>query len=226
MFLKDILFPKACFGCGFWGCYICPECQQKIIPAEKDTCVYCKKASYLGLTHPGCRRIYGLDGLLVLFYYNQIVKRIIKNIKYRLVQDAHSEFFFIVQQKTHAKLQQIKKLTDNNYYIQAVPLHKTKLNERGFNQADHIALFLSNMISCPTTNVLIRKKQTLSQALIAEPKKRFTNMRGAFCMQIKTAPRILIVDDVVTTGSTMKEMARTLKRGGAERVLGFALAKG
>ncbi len=228
MFLTDLFFPKFCLGCGYVGVYLCVSCQNKLKPIEQDVCLYCKKTSFFGLTHPSCQKKLNIDGLLTLYYYNPILKKIIKNIKYRLAIEVWKEFSQIIKPETIEKLSFYKKLS-SDFIIQPIPLTKNKYNERGFNQAKIISVFFQKFINYPIVNLLVRKKETLSQAQLESSKKRYQNVRGVFQVLDKkyfNNKWVILVDDVSTTGSTVAEAARVLKVAGAIRVYVLALAKG
>ncbi|MBI5123405.1 ComF family protein [Candidatus Roizmanbacteria bacterium] len=228
MFLTDLLFPKFCLGCGYIGVYLCLSCQNKLKPVKQDVCLYCKKPSLFGLTHPSCQKKLNIDGLLILYYYNPILKKIIKNIKYRLAVQVWQEFYRIIKPEVIEKLGLYKKLS-SDFIIQPIPLTKNKYNERGFNQAKIISIFFQKFINYPIVDLLARKKETLSQAQLESLKKRYQNVRGAFQVIDKKYLNnkwVVLVDDVVTTGSTVKEAARVFKEAGAKKVYVLALAKG
>ncbi len=227
MFLKDILFPKFCLGCGYIGLYICPRCQKKLVYREKDTCLYCQKMSLFGLTHPLCQKRGRIDGLMSLFYYNDFLKKIIKNIKYRLATEVWQELGVIVEPTRLNKLFFYK--NKKNFYFQPIPLHPKRLRERGFNQAFLVRQFFGQFLAYPQANFLERKKETLAQAQLKSSRQRYFNVLGAYAVLNKDklpGKNLILVDDVVTTGSTLKEAARILKDQGAEKVYALTLAKG
>ncbi|MDH7475991.1 MAG: phosphoribosyltransferase family protein [Microgenomates group bacterium] len=228
MILIDILFPKTCFGCGHLGTYFCQSCVKHLIKIKNDTCPYCNKASPLGLTHPVCRRKNGLDGAVSLFYYSGLFKRIIKKIKYRLVREAQKEFFDQIGLLIIDKMIKYKKI-DQNFYVQPIPLSKKRLHQRGFNQAEPLANFLTKFLNFRPGDFLIRKKETAIQAQLKNSRDRYFNLKGAFSLNSTSSPKnkkIILVDDIITTGTTVKEAARVLKIGLAEKVIAFSLAKG
>ena len=227
MFLTDLLFPKVCLSCGLLGSYLCTACQSKFSYLVYDTCLYCKRRSYAGLTHPGCKRNLGVDGCLAIFYYNNELKRVIKNIKYRCVKEGLQEFLIAIEPQTSGKVLHYKRLVQS-LNIQPIPLHYKRFKQRGFNQSELIAKFFSHTLQLPVVNVLSRKKDTYSQARLPDKKSRLHNLLGAFQLTdySSTHKHILLIDDVVTSGSTVKEAAKTLKRNGVEKVFVLAIAKG
>jgi ComF family protein len=112
--------------------------------------------------------------------------------------------------------------------IVPVPLHRSRLRQRGFNQASLLAGHLARHGSIPMTpDILIRTRPTIPQVeLSAEERK--TNVNGAFAVKRAAdiqGKSILLLDDVMTTGSTMNECAKMLKKSGATRVVALAIAR-
>lgn len=225
MFLKDILFPKVCAGCGLLGMYICRRCQGHLSSLAYDRCFYCRRRSYLGLTHPGCRRPRGVDGFIAAYYYNAALKKIIKIIKYRLVEEALQEFLTIVPPEVFYKVMQLARMS-GLLTIVPVPLHPARLRSRGFNQAARIGLCVSDLTKLPYHDLLKRIKETRPQAQLTKKNERYQNLRGAFAIrgQALRYIHILLIDDVSTSGSTLREAATALKKAGAARVFVFTLA--
>jgi len=225
--LIDLFFPKFCLNCGRPGVYLCRNCQGKLKTVEKDSCFYCHGLSYGGFTHPGCLRKNGLDGVISLFYYSQVLKKIIKQIKYRLAYDIWKEMELMIDPQVLKKLSLFKKL-DGDFSLVPIPLHPTRLRERGFNQSELIAQYFHKVLGFPVSNVLSRKKMTVPQANLSGRLYRYRNMKGAFQTVIKniTGGCFVLVDDVTTSGITLKEGSRILKMSGARKVYGLTLAKG
>ena len=108
-----------------------------------------------------------------------------------------------------------------------VPLHESRLRERGFNQSEVLAEAVAGAIGKPLRPLLERTRPTLPQVdLPAE--SRGENVRGAFeanLREVIAKQRVLLIDDLFTTGATMTECARVLRRAGAEEVRVFTLAR-
>ena len=101
-----------------------------------------------------------------------------------------------------------------------VPLHKLRLLKRGFNQAYELGAYASRLLKIPMrTNGLERLRNTQAQSGLTR-KQRRRNMRGAFYWQGSGKPgqHVALIDDVMTTGTTVNECARVLKKAGAKRV--------
>jgi ComF family protein len=109
-----------------------------------------------------------------------------------------------------------------------VPIHKRRLRERGYNQSLLLAKKLSHMTRLPVVEgSLIRTKNTPHQASSDSVEQRRENIRNAFkCSSPDiSGKRILLIDDVCTSGATLNSCATSLKAAGAESVWGFTLAK-
>jgi ComF family protein len=102
-----------------------------------------------------------------------------------------------------------------------VPLHRSRERRRGFNQAELIARQLGLPMA---TKILKRRKNTPSQTGLSRNERK-RNLASAFEVMHEVKGRVIVVDDVYTTGSTMNEIARTLKRAGAERVEVLTVAR-
>lgn len=228
VFLKELLFPSFCLSCHHPGTYICLSCQKKIKPLNEDICAYCRRKSYFGLTHPICKRAHGIDGLKSMFYYEGVIRVCIKQIKYRLVTQSIKELFSIIPYQQKEQLLLYKKLANDWLFI-PVPLHPVRFNKRGFNQAEKLGIFFAESLSMPLqTNTVKRIKNTIPQAEIKDKKKRLENLKNAFAINKKQDIRgknIIIFDDVFTSGATIFEIAKLLKRNGAEKVMALTLAR-
>ncbi len=193
-------------------------------------CLACNKNSFDGLTHPKCRGKYVIDGAFSSISYKGIVKKLIYNFKYKPyladLKNSLVELFYESLIQNEIFMQTIVKLL--NCSIVPIPLHSDRLRKRGYNHAEILAKGISDKLGLKTLNVLERSKDTKSQfGLKLDERKE--NLQGAFEMakNCSTAklPNIFLVDDILTTGSTLLEAARVLKRNGAKRVWGLTLAR-
>ena len=229
MHWKDFLFPKLCLNCGSLGSYICLKCHKKLSYLDYDYCIYCSKPSFMGFTHPVCQRSNGIDGLISIYYYNDTLKSIIKNIKYRLVKEALYELLQNLNPEILINKLSYFNEKKKDYLFNPLPLHKIRLNERGFNQAEVITDFLAKISQMPKINLLERTKSTPSQAQLKSRKLRYLNVHGVFSVKADHTPlskNIILVDDLVTTGSTLKAAATVLKKTGVGKVYALTLARG
>ena len=105
--------------------------------------------------------------------------------------------------------------------IVPVPLHRSRERERGYNQAELLAAALGK----PMDRRLLRRQRLTATQTGMTRHQRDVNVRGAFEVQQKVSGSVLIVDDVETTGSTINEVAKVLRRGGASRIEVLTLAR-
>ena len=212
------------------GGYICSKCQKNLDYLEQDHCLYCQRPSPFGLTHPKCIEKNGIDGSMAIFHYNNLLKKIVKNFKYRLAVAVWKEFYLLVSPEKLTKINFYKRITDGQKtFLQPIPLHSKRLKERGFNQAQYISIFFQRYINLPTADILIRVKETKPQAQFHKQSLRLANMKNAF--RIKEGSNLnksnfILIDDLLTSGNTVKAAATTLKRAGAGRIFVLTLAKG
>lgn len=191
----------------------------------------CERASLGGVTHPVCRRKYGLDGLWSLGVYEGVLKIAIHKMKYRFVKEIAANLATVVliywAQKGTLLLDQITKLAGTQWVIVPVPLHKYRKNWRGFNQAEEMGTVLGKSLGILCVNALVRVKNTKPQFELKSNERR-SNIKNAFAVakNFTVAPvTYILIDDVWTTGSTLKECAFILKKAGAKSVWALTIAR-
>ncbi len=207
-FIFDTIFPIECLGCRTEGKWLCDECLIKIRPDVH---------SLSGVS---------LDRILTFYSYDsEVLKKAIHLLKYKFIEDLVEPLgkLFVIE------LNKIRKQFGREVVLVPVPLHKKRFLERGFNQAELLALKLKDKFGWQiATRVLKRTRFTLPQVDLKE-EERMQNVYGAFTLldasKVKNK-KIVLIDDVLTTGATMEECARILKMNGAKEVWGVALAKG
>lgn len=223
MHLLDLIFPKRCVGCGTLGGYFCPRCRMRIRPiaTNESICPVCERPAIGGATHPKCRTRYGIDGLTSFFRYDGPVRAAVKSIKYRYVSDVAREFVSLIHTVD----------TPRTDFIIPIPLHLRRQRERGFNQAEKLAMYVSARLQIPLrTDILTRTRKTVPQVAMSRRIDRLKNMHGVFGVKqggekdVKGV-NIVVFDDVFTTGATMRSAANALKRAGAEMVWAVTMAR-
>lgn len=117
-------------------------------------------------------------------------------------------------------------IVERDYILVPVPLHKVKERERGYNQAEKIADGVSEVTGLKIElNLVTRTKYTISQTLLSD-KERLNNVKGKFKISTECKnEKVIIVDDVVTTGNTVNEIALALKNAGASEIVVASLVK-
>ena len=223
--LLELFFPRFCVGCGYLGAYVCHNCEKKLVRVEKNTCYYCERPSFLGFTHPGCKRSEGIDGSLSLYLYTGLFKRILHESKYKGAFIVLKALISISGQGIYDEVGYWKRIY--NPLITYVPLNINRLKQRGFNQSKIIAEKYSRLNEIESIECLSRVLNTPHLANIKDKSERKRNIKNAFIFTGQTIPQsVILVDDVITTGATVLECAKVLKKEGVQTVLTISLAKG
>jgi len=222
--LLDFLFPKRCINCSCIGSYLCTRCFGQIEFVEKPICPVCQRQAVGGRTHPGCKSKYNLDGLIVAAHYKGPVKKAITKIKYKLAYDIITFLVDLISQNLY------KFDFPKDAMLVPIPLHPKRKRWRGFNQSEILARVLSKKFKVRDDNLLIRNLETKPQVGLSK-KERKLNVSGAFALHpqknTKTAGKdFILVDDVYTSGVTMQEACKILKKAGARNVWAMTIALG
>lgn len=222
---KDCLFPVFCFGCEKEGEWLCQECLRSKDIGGVWACPVCHDPAPLGATCPPCRRgsALGSHAAAVAYVEQSALGRLIRAYKYKFAEEAFSVFNRLLLSFASANAAYFEGVSS----VVPVPLHRRRFAERGFNQADAVARSLSDATGIPVLPCLARVRYTKQQAALSKEERK-ENVVGAFAMltQRRAPGRILLVDDVYTTGSTMQECARVLLNAGAESVIGCTISRG
>lgn len=220
--LLEWLLPYCCVLCSDktdTGLDLCRSCINDL-PWLSNTCPKCAlpmdsnhvKDSLCG----NCLKIPPpYDRIIALFSYQSPIDSFITALKFN-AQLSHARLFGKLLAKQLCIFYQDKKLPE---YIFPVPLHQKRLQERGFNQALEIALPIAKQFNIPiNSTACIRQRATESQTLIHATKRR-KNLRNAFkVIKPVQAQHIAIIDDVVTTGSTISEFSLQLRNMGVQEI--------
>ena len=218
-FILDILFPHKCV-CGKWDTLLCDRCYQLITFKSTQVCPICRKISELGTVCQNCRRKTGLTGVMVFGEHSGILKMLIWNYKYGLIKDLSIPLAELLMRKFGNFLKR------KNFLISYVPISKKRLNWRGFNQSELMAKRIATNLNLPTEPLFQRIGGKPQVGLSRE--KRLNNLRGRIRLrQGATLPhkKIVIVDDVYTSGATLEECARILRENGCREVYGLVLTR-
>lgn len=206
--ILDIVFPPFCAGCEKFGWLLCPDCYKSIeyytAPIKLNL-----GESYLDQVQAAC-------------IYSATIKKLIKAMKYQGVIEIGKICAELIYYSTWTP-ESIDCLT-------AVPIHQKRRKERGFNQAEVIAQSLALLLHKPYRQLLIRIKNTPQLAKLKHKQDRKLQLINHFAPSAllqQTQPNsVLLIDDVVTSGSTLNECAKLLKQNGTNRVYGLCVAHG
>jgi competence protein ComFC len=222
MGIWDLLFPARCLGCQRIGEYLCAECVNTIQEIREPICAVCGKNSIGGQTHSRCAKPWGMDGLVASFNHRGVGRKLVTAYKYQMVADARKTLGELI-----ISLAALEYLPQRAWELAAVPLHSRRERWRGFNQSLLIAQQVAAATGWGLIDPLVRVRQTKTQQGLSR-KARLSNIQGAFALREGgrlNNKHVLLVDDVWTTGATMRECAKVLKRAGAQTVWGLAAAR-
>lgn len=203
----DWLFPKKCLGCDKGERYLCSLCEK-------------------GLTTGGIGKRKGFEGIISIYKYNGMIRKVIERIKYEFVEDAGKELGELMVKKLLIDYPNVVKYWKKGKYIlMPIPLYWQRKNWRGFNQSETLAKTIAAMLDLGyRDDLLIRNKNSVNQAKIKNKSEREKNVEGVFVVK-KTAkiPRkIVLVDDVITSGATIGSALSSL--GKSRKGLDWALS--
>lgn len=231
--IKDCLFPVFCLQCQTEGQWWCKKCIGELENVGVFYCPTCHLKNSNGQPCQRCQAATILNGVAAFFDYEEksVVGQLIRQFKYNFaydIVDAWQEIIDIYLLKILAD----QKINTNFFTIIPVPLYVSRQRERGFNQAQLIAELVYEKLKVNNWNVnleisaLKRQKATKQQAKLNR-EDRLKNLKDAFVWQSPVAcgKNIILIDDVYTSGSTMQECAKVLKRAGAQKVYGLVLAR-
>ncbi|CAI8725319.1 MULTISPECIES: ComF family protein [Methylococcus] len=222
--IQNWIYPPTCLLCGNdgqRGLDLCGACERQL-PRTGTACLRCGEALPEGAPSP-CGRCLRhpppFDSCRAAFRYEEPIRHLIHGLKFghrhacaRTLGELAAAHFML-----HAEMPEL---------IVPVPLHASRYRERGFNQSLEIARHLSRNLQVPLEfRALTRNRTTRPQAELSAEERR-KNIRGAFRMERAVNVRhVAIFDDVVTTGATAGELARTLRAAGVERIDVWAVAR-
>lgn len=223
--IKESFFPRFCLGCHREGELWCAPCSSVWWPKPlKIGCPFCGTGS-VSMTCQSCQSETFLDGLWAFSLYGN-----------PLVREAILQWKYIGDRTIEPVLQQWLQRAAPSFFdlgkdavFAPVPLHTRKRRARGFDQSGLIADWCGQVCSRPVFDLLKRTTCTAAQAKRNQSERLLGELDGIFSLHptIDVLPkRVVLCDDVFTSGATMDSAARVLKEAGVEHVMGFVLAKG
>lgn len=229
----DMVFPRMCAGCGQSvggeSLHICWECLAGLWPVQFPHCSVCGNPVQGAVTNEyACALCSGrkrrFDRARSAVHYEGRIAGIIQAFKYG--QAAHLARDLAGLLAVCARVHYASADVDTVTYV---PLHHRKERERTYNQSHLLARELASMLRKPfLSRCLVRWRSTLTQTALSAAERR-VNVKGAFRARNERwieGRRILLVDDVMTTGATVDECADVLKQAGAARVRVITVARG
>ena len=216
----DLLFPLTCLGCGQEGKLLCQACVANLPRLKAPYCRICAEPNARSL----CRWCYGIapafDGLRAPYLMEGPLREAVHALKYRGVRAAAPQLAELLADF-------LKSHSIPGEELVPVSLHSRRLRERGYNQSELLAKELSKRTGLPVNaGALIRARDSGPQVRTVSRERRRENVSDSFqCKNDMTGRRLILIDDVATTGSTLSACASALKAAGAVSVWALVLAR-
>ena len=214
--ILDLFWPKQCLNCSKEGGYLCLDCQALINLSTRYE-VNIDELDYLFWTAP---------------YKDKIIQSCLHYLKYQYVKELACELSDLII--TYFSLLNNSPILGQErgqeIVIVSVPMYKKDLKKRGFNQSEEIARSLSEKLGIPLIEQgLVKTKKTISQIELKR-EERLLNVSGVFAINPEKkgsieGKKIILIDDVYTTGATMQECAKILKQNHAPEIWGVVIAR-
>jgi len=212
--LLDLVLPSACAGCGRYGATLCRSCVGGLRAPSAA-------ADRFLAPDPGVVVGDALELAVAAFAYEGTLRKALAGLKY----GSASRVAGPLAEQAAPRLADLAEVAAPAVLV-PVPIHPQRLRERGYNQADLLAAGLSRSSGLPAANLLVRRRATTRQHRL-DRAARLRNLRDAFAVRpdARAPPVVILVDDILTTSATLEACAGVLRDAGADRVLGFAVAR-
>lgn len=225
--VKNILYPRLCFSCEkkISTGYLCLECQDRIEYLVPPLCRICSsplRQENRSLCPNCAKKDSPLKKAVSITAYKEPMVRLLHLFKYKNY-DYLGEFF------SHLMIRHLLKIKlDLSSYelIVPVPMRPFKRKERGYNQAKLLAKQISNHFQIPLRDDIIYQKKNKPSQTKLRKHQREEAMEGIFeAKEDLKDKNVVLIDDILTTGSTLRECALALKERGAKQIIAITLSK-
>lgn len=203
----DLLFPSYCVNCGRLGEYLCTKCSKRLRKSLPE-CYKCRRLSPRYLTHISCKEA-NIQAVFVGWQYNSVAKKLLSQYKYRCAYSLSKILSeFLIKRLTETGF---LKNIDSDSLLLPVPIHRSHKRDRGFNQSQLISQHLSNQLGIKMVEDIITRVGDSSYQSQSEAYKRKT-LGDVFIVKKKYLNKnIVVVDDVISTGTTLDRVAKSLE---------------
>lgn len=224
--VADLLFPPRCVACDAWGRSFCDACAQQVDPVPLPICSSCGRPQQTTTQRCSlCQQVENqpltLARAAVLFTHP--LRSAVHSLKYKNCPELASSLArYLVAAYQQAPWPELHPAID---WVVPVPLHRQRLQERGYNQAQLLAEEFAHKVGLPMQSDLLARTRFTTTQVGLNARERQQNVADAFHgAPAVRAKRILLVDDVFTTGATLSACAEALLTAGASRVYALCLA--
>ena len=214
MGLLEVLLPPACAGCGRFGDPLCAQCVAGFRPAGTPV-------DRFAAADPGILVGDALELAVAAFAHAGNLRRALQRLKY----GGSGKVALPLARAAAPALEALTRVCGSLPLV-PVPVHAARQRQRGYNQAALLAEALGRELGLPVVELLERRKATAHQHGLGKA-ARLHNLRGAFALRAaaRVPPRLILVDDILTSSATLEACAQVLMAAGAASVHGFAIAR-
>ena len=215
-----LLLPARCVGCGALGGYLCADCSCRMVRLQPPLCAGCAMPGWEGVC-PACRlQPLALDGVVVSLVYSGVAQKAVHALKYRNRRALAPRMAMVMAQA-------LERSSPTADALVPVPLHARRLRRRGYNQSALLASEVGRLRSIPVWNAALRRVyEGRPQVTLSGRESRWANVAYAFeGTALATGKDLVLVDDVMTTGSTLRAAANALLKAGARSVTALVFAR-
>jgi len=218
--LADLFYPQRCVGCDRRASdLLCRTCFEALPRIARPVCARCgMPTAFETFVCDGCKGVdYAFQSARAPLRYEGVGKEIVHTLKYR-------GYTRVVERLAAPLMLGVLDRQDRFEAVVPVPLHRSRLRRRGFNQAELLARGVAREINAPVSDTLQVVRRTRDQVELSAAGRR-ANVEGAYAARDRARGRVLLIDDVFTTGATMSACAETLLRAGAREVQALSLCR-
>jgi competence protein ComFC len=218
--LADLFFPQRCVGCERRASdLLCPYCFEALPHVGRPICARCgTPTAFETFVCDECKGVdFGFESARAPLRYEGVGEEIVHALKYR-------GYTRVVERLAVPLMLGVLDRGARFDAVVPVPLHRSRLRRRGFNQAELLARGVAAGLNAPVSDKLRSVRRTRDQVELSAAERR-ANVEGAFAARERVWGKILVVDDVFTTGATTSECAEILLRGGAQEVHAVSLCR-
>ena len=219
--LIDLLFPPRCGGCQTAGSLWCAACCAAVQPIEPPWCEKCGEPFVTDRLCANCRaHPLVIEKIRSAALFDGVLRQAIHRFKYERLAGMADPFGGMLADYWRAE-----QLTAD--WLIPVPLHPSRERDRGYNQSELLARQLARRVSVPVSSRGLRRTRATAVQMTLNAAQRRENVAGAFeCVDTRVrGARVMIIDDVGTTGATLDACAQAVLQAGAESVMGLTLAR-
>ncbi len=226
--ILDIIFPKKCVLCRKHDTFLCSDCKKQIKYKKTQKCINCGKINNCGKLCYECKKLFYFEyAITATKFNNKDIKKIITLLKYKFVKDIGKDIGLILAvffEKLKNEVKELENFINTKPLIIPVPLHKKRIKWRGFNQAEIISKHFAPKFNLSINTNLIRLQYTDPQVNLNKS-ERLKNVKNIFKYTGNLNKKnIILIDDVITTGSTAKYASKALKQANAGNIMVLTIA--